>query len=935
MAAAIWCAAARNRAAVRAAATSASSVTLIFILIALHPFAAHGKTLSVTEQPDYRQFLEAKRPVASSEGFAVDPDEINPALKPHIRMIVPWMLAGGRRALFARFGMQKTTAQLECMRLIHQRTKSPTLIVTPLGARLSFFHDAQVYFTGAHAVRLNFIKSDAEIDDRAINLTNTESVREGKVNPTHFAGTSFDEGDMLRNMSSKTFWEFARRWTSIPYRFVATATPDPNEYAELLAYASYLDIMDVGQARTRWFKRNSEKADDLTLYAHKEREFWLWVATWALFIQRPSDLDPSFSDDGYVLPELDVRWHEVPTNHKTAGQEPNGQFRLIKDAAAGVQEIAQEKRESIGARVAKMMDLRAEDPSAHRIIWHDYNAERDAIKAAAPEIVTVTGADDLDKREGVLIGFARGAITELAGKPEMIGSGGNYQAHCAWAIFLDITYKFRALIQAIHRLQRYGQRFRVRIDFIYTEAQREQRRELEAKWVRHIEQAERMTAIVREFGLGRAALASLERAMEVTRQEARGERFVCINSDCIDETRAMADNSLDLVVTSIPFEGQYEYTPNYRDLGHTETSDHFFEQMDFLTPQLLRVLKPGRLAAIHCKDRTVEGSRSGLGFQSIKPFGALTMFHFMRHGFAYLGTVTIGTDVVRENAGTYRLGWAEQCKDGSRQGFGLPEYLHVFRKPQTDRSRGYADDPVVKLQRDFDEVKRLWTDFVPKGAKSAPPGTGFSLPRWQVYAEGTQRSSGNRLLTPREYASLDWSAVIGAWRHECLTTVYDRERHVAIGEALHEAGNLPTDFGLIPVHQWHPWIWTDITRMVTMNSLQTQQGREKHICPLQFDIIDRAIEQCTMPGEEVYDPFGGVGSVAYRAVLAGRRAITCELNPTYHADAVRHCEAAERKAAVPTLFDLLAIEAAQGGGEDVTEVDAPFPYCKPVTEAAE
>jgi hypothetical protein len=88
---------------------------------------------------------------------------------------------------------------------------------------------------------------------------------------------------------------------------VATATPAPNEYIEILAYAAFLGVMDVGEAKTRFFKRNSEKADELTLHPHKEEEFWLWVNTWAVFVQRPSDL--GYSDEGYDLPPLDVRWH--------------------------------------------------------------------------------------------------------------------------------------------------------------------------------------------------------------------------------------------------------------------------------------------------------------------------------------------------------------------------------------------------------------------------------------------------------------------------------------------------------------------------------------------------------------------------------------------------------------------------------------------------
>jgi DNA modification methylase len=867
----------------------------------------------------YRQFLEAKVKLASQDGFHVDMADINPQLKPHVRVAVQWALAGGRRAFFARFGMQKTTWHLEIMRLVMKHTGRPVLIVVPLGARLSFFNDARDYFAGDFAIRLKFIQSSEEIDAGAINLTNTESVREGKIDPSLFGGTTFDEGDILRNQSTKTFWEFVRNWTDIALRFVATATPDPQDYTELLAYASYLGIMDIGQARTRFFKRNSEKADELTLHPHKEKEFWLWVASWALFLYRPSDLGEEFSDEGYDLPELDVRWQEVPSDHSKAKPEASGQGVLLKDASLGIKEAAAEKRDSIGARLAKLQNIRRELPDAHRLIWHDLNDERDAIKKTIPEIAIVTGSMDLEKREVTLMDFAAGRIAEMAGKPSMIGSGGNYQAHCWHAVFLGVGYKFKDFIQAIHRIQRYGQLFkgldgiyrRVRVDIIFTEAEREIVAKLKERWQRYDEQAARMSALMREYGLAKTSLGlALTRSMGTTREEVKGERFTLVRNDCVEETRNMPENSVDLIVTSIPFSGQYEYTPSYNDFGHSDNDDHFFEQMDFLTPELLRVLKPGRNCAIHCKDRIIEGSRSGLGFQTVGPFGARTMFHFMEHGFAYLGTAYLAGDVVRENYGSNRLGFTEQCKDGSRMGFGLGEYVHLFRKPQTDRSRGYADDPVIKLKRDYDPKTRQWSVTAPRAGvdESRCDPEGYSRARWQLDANGFWRSDGNRFLTPSELASLSVKGIWRRWKKHSLEFGYDYQHHVDCGEALMVAGKLKPDWAVIPVHSVDAAIQTDIVRMRTLNTLQAAKGKEKHICPLPFDIVERIILERSMPNELVYDPFAGLGTVPYVAVKYGRRGYGCELSPEYFPDSVSHCRSIELKVAAPTLFDALEAE---------------------------
>lgn len=845
----------------------------------------------------YRQFLEAKVAVADRCGFDVDPAQVNPRMKPHCRAIVPWMLQGGRRALFSAFGLHKTVMQLEAVRLAAEHVGGRGLIILPLGVRQEFRRDAVERLGWAEAPR--FIRRIEEADDTGVYLTNYEPVRDGKLDPRLFQAVSLDEASVLRGFGgTKTFREFmaliagddrrdqAARIVSdgIPYRFVATATPSPNEYIELLSYAAFLGVMDVGQAKTRFFKRNSEKADKLTLHPHKEREFWLWVASWAVFLQKPSDL--GFSDEGYELPPLDVRWHEIPTDHSTASAERDGQGRLFRNSAVALTDAAREKRESLPARVAKLLELRAEDPDAHRIIWHDLEDERRAIEQAIPGSVSVYGSQDLDEREEAVRAFSDGEIAELAAKPVMLGSGCNLQRHCAWAVFLGIGHKFNDLIQAIHRIQRFGQTRPVRIDLIYTEAEREIRRNIERKWRQHDEQAEKMTEIIREFGLGHAAMASkLARGIGVERVEASGESYTVVNNDSVLELDHLAENSVGLIVSSIPFGTQYEYSPSYNDFGHTDDNAHFWRQMDFLTPKLLRALQPGRIAAIHVKDRITPGGINGFGFQTVSPFSDECVAHFVRHGFAFIARKTIVTDVVRENNQTYRLGWSEQCKDGSRMGAGMPEYMLIFRKPPSDRSNGYADVPVVK-------------------DKAA-----YTRPRWQFDAHGFARSSGDRPLKPEELEGLDQAQVFRLFRKHSLSNVYDFRHDVRIAEHVDRAGWLPSTFMLLQPQSWHPDVWTDITRMRTLNGTQAAKGREMHLCPLQFDIVDRCIEQYSMPGELVLDPFGGLMTVPYCAIKLKRRGYGIELNPAYFLDGAAYCAAAEREMSMPGLFDVLETEA--------------------------
>lgn len=852
----------------------------------------------------YEDFLRAKVPPICTIGSAaaIAPHHL---LKPHQRDIVQWAVAGGRRAIFASFGLGKTLIQIEIARQLLPLC-GRFLIVAPLGVRQEFIRDARLLDT-----EITFIRRVEEAGETGIYLTNYETIRDGKLDPRQFGGASLDEASILRGFGgTKTFREFMRLFEGIRYKFVATATPSPNDFIELLAYSAFLEIMDVSQAKTRFFKRNSEKADQLTIHPHKEREFWLWCASWGIFLQRPSDL--GYSDEGYVLPELDIRWHEIRSDYTKAGEDPSGQSRMFNRPAIGVVDAARERRDSLPGRIEKLLELRAEDPDAHRIIWHDLEREREAIEAAIPSTRSVYGAQDLEEREQAILDFSNGLIRELATKPVMCGSGCNFQRHCSWAIYLGIGFKFNDFIQSIHRLHRFLQVKRVRIDLIYTESERQIRAVLEEKWEKHKTLMSEMSNIIREFGLAHSSLVhSLARSMGVeSRTEASGDSFRMVNNDCVLETRSMPDSSVDMILTSIPFSTQYEYSPNFADFGHTDDNSHFWRQMAYLTPELLRVLKPGRIAAIHVKDRIVPGGMTGLGFQIVYPFHVDAIGHFCLHGFAYMGMKTIVTDVVRENNQTYRLGWTEQCKDGTKMGVGMPEYLLLFRKPPTDNSNSYADTPVVK----------------DKGV--------YSRSRWQVDAHGFARSSGNRLLQPSDLDGLTHDQVFQMFKKWSGEYVYDYEAHVRLCEHLERCGTcghihtgskscgqckcekydtrLPVTFMLFQPASWSDDVWTDVTRMLTLNGAQHAAGREMHLCPMQFDIADRAITQFTMPGETVYDPFAGIGSVPYRAVLLGRRGLGIELSRGYFLDAVGYCRAAEEKISMPTLFDFAEAERVAG-----------------------
>ncbi|MGE4448589.1 MAG: DNA methyltransferase [Azospira sp.] len=830
----------------------------------------------MNEHADYLAFLRQKIKLASFAGFEIDDVEINPILKPHQRKIVQWAVHGGNRAIFASFGLGKSVMQIEVTRLVQKRAGGKVLIVCPLGVRQEFKRDGAML-----GVHFEFIRRPEEmVDGHDFYLTNYESIRDGRLDPNLFTVVSLDEASVLRSYGSKTYQEFLPLFSCVKFKFVATATPSPNRYKELIHYAGFLGIMDTGQALTRFFQRDSTQANNLTLYPHKEREFWLWLNSWAIFLQKPSDL--GFDDAGYDLPPLQVHYHEVLTDLTNAGTEKDGQGLLFKDAALGLKEAAAEKRDSLPARIECLETILDNDPDSHYLIWHHLEAERHAIKQAIPEAVSVYGTQDLDEREQAIVDFSEGKFKYLSVKPEIAGSGCNFQRHCHKAVFLGINYSFNDFIQAVHRIYRFLQTMRVEIHIIHSEAEREIVKTLQTKWKQHEEMVSNMSAIIKEHGLNNMAMADvLARTIGVDRLEVRGDRFTVANNDCVVEARRQPDNHVDLIITSIPFANHYEYTPSYNDFGHTENNDHFWSQMDFLTPELLRILNPGRLYCCHVKDRILFGNVTGAGAPTVSPFHCEAIMHARKHGFDYMGMITIVTDVVRENNQTYRLGWSEQCKDGTKMGVGSPEYVLLFRKPQTDRSRGYADLPVQKSKDDYTRA------------------------RWQVDAHAFWRSSGNRQITAEELSQLGPDKLAKAFTEYSLQNVYDYDFHVKIGEELEARGSLPSTFMSLAPGSHDDAVWHNVNRMITLNGNQSQKGLQNHVCPLQFDIVDRLIERYSNKDELVYDPFGGLMTVPYRAILKGRRGQASELNTAYFFDGVQYLKSAERDFSMPSLFDVL------------------------------
>lgn len=838
---------------------------------------------SKTNKKAYIDFLREKMAISHNSGFDIDKNEITETLYPHVKDTVAWAVRGGRRAIFSSFGMQKTVTQFEILRVILAKEGGKGLIVCPKRVVVEFLQQAKDHLH----LEVRYVRDMDEVRscDTDIMITNYERVRDGedgkRIDPGFFTVTSLDEASVLRGFGTKTYQEFLPLFSGVRYRFVATATPSPNRYKELIHYAGYLGIMDTGQALTRFFQRDSTKANNLTLYPHKEKEFWLWVSTWAIFLTKPSDL--GYPDDGYELPPLHIHEEVVRVDNSTAGIDRDGQAKMFREAALGLADAARERRDNMSFKIARVVEIvnRPENRDDHFLIWHDLEDERKAICAAIPGCEAVYGSQDDEESDRIVSDFKEGRLKYLAAKPEMLGEGLNFQYHCHKAIMF-IDYRFNDKFQAVARIHRFMQRFPVELYLIYAESEQEIFKSFMRKWAQHNEMVNNMVDIIRDNGLSSdRAEEKMMRYMFSMREERKGKIWRAINNDNVLECERMEGGSVGLIVTSIPFSNHYEYTPTYNDFGHNEDNDRFFEQMDYLTPHLLRLLQPGRLACVHVKDRILFGNATGDGMPTVDPFSDMTVFHFIKHGFRYMGRITVDTDVVRENNQTYRLGYTEMRKDGSKMGVGCPEYVLLFRKLPTDTSKAYADIRVTKDKESY------------------------SLARWQIDAHASWKSSGNTLLSTEDIKGAGIDKIRFLFREYERNHIYSYEQHVSFAEELESYGKLPKTFMAVDPVSKKPWVWDDVTRMRTLNTRQSQKNRQNHICPLQLDIVERLIERYSNKGDVVFDPFGGIQTVPYCAIKMGRFGLSTELNHEYWKDGLSYLMEAEADVSAPTLFDLM------------------------------
>lgn len=410
----------------------------------------------MSELAGYHDLIARKRVAFRPHGLTEVP-ALHGDMFPHQRSSTEFALRAGCAALFLGTGLGKSLCALEFGRVVVKHTGKPVLMLAPLAVGQQHAREAERFGIDAQVVR-----SSEEMGARRVYITNYERLDAFDV--SKFGGVVLDESSILKNFTGKTTRKLTSAFAQTPFRLACSATPAPNDHTELGQHAAFLGVMDSPEMLSRWFIADQAQMGRYRLKRAAVNSFWEWVASWARCATKPSDL--GFSDDGFVLPPLEVVDHHVETDRSIdPGAERDGQARLFRIPETSATSIHYEKRLSLETRAECVAAVVAAEPDESWIVWVDTDYEADAVMARLPGAVEVRGSQSPEEKERRLVAFSEGRSKIIVTKPKLAGFGLNWQ-HCARQCFAGLSFSFESYHQAVRRSWRFGQTRSVRVHVV-------------------------------------------------------------------------------------------------------------------------------------------------------------------------------------------------------------------------------------------------------------------------------------------------------------------------------------------------------------------------------------------------------------------------------------------------------------------------------------
>ena len=540
---------------------------------------------------DYQSFLQEKIVSHESSGFELPLSSISPHLFEWQQLIVRWCLFKGRSAVFAGCGLGKTPMQLEWARHVCEQTGGKVLILAPLAVAEQTTQEGKKF-----DIIVNKVRSQADIQP-GINVTNYEMVEH--FDADQFDGIVLDESSILKSFMGKTKRMLIAKFEHVPYKLCCTATPAPNDHVELGTHSEFLNVMSSAHMLSNWFVNDGFRSGKYRLKGHARDDFWRWVSTWAVCINRPSDL--GYEDGDFEIPELVTHEHIVGSLAKPK----NG--KLVDVGKPSATEMYKELRETAEERTDQAAEI-VNASSESWIVWCNTNHESELLASKITDAVEIKGSMSNQAKENALNSFVNGETRAMVGKPSMCGFGLNLQ-HCRNMAFVGLSYSFEQRYQAIRRCWRFGQQRKVNDHVFVSPKEYKIFRSIKEKESKHQEMEAEMQTNISDFQ--NLAVESREIDLEVNPRRYQNNHWTIIHGDAVESTKQIEPDSMGFSIFSPPFSDLFVYSDSYRDLGNCKSDKEFFEHFDYLIPELYRVTIPGRLCAVHCSQLPLHKYKHG------------------------------------------------------------------------------------------------------------------------------------------------------------------------------------------------------------------------------------------------------------------------------------------------------------------------------------
>lgn len=399
---------------------------------------------------EYQEFLDQKRIQKTESGFAVEETNLNPMLFDFQKYCVKRALAAGKFALFEDCGLGKTIQQLEWADKVYRHIDRPVLILAPLSVIGQTIEEGKKF--GYEVTELGLTVFDQDLAP-GIYITNYDNME--NIDAYLFGGVVLDESSILKNFAGATRNQLIEDFRDTPYKLACTATPSPNDTTELCNHAEFLNVMSRNEMLAMYFVHDGGSTSDWRLKGHATQAFWDFVSTWAVMLNKPSDI--GFNDEGYDLPALNIIEEVVETPKRDNGM-------LFNSMAVSATDYHKELRATYDLRLNRAAEI-ANGSEENFIIWIGHDDEGKYLRNLIPDAVEVKGSDTKGYKKEKLLGFGRGEFRVLITKLKIAQFGLNYQ-NCHNQIFASLDFSFEATYQGIRRSYRFGQSEQVNIHLI-------------------------------------------------------------------------------------------------------------------------------------------------------------------------------------------------------------------------------------------------------------------------------------------------------------------------------------------------------------------------------------------------------------------------------------------------------------------------------------